>query len=440
MGNKNREHPVSWRWDTFTDLPGYVQAGSNHGMGATLITYGYDRQGIDNPGFRQAIKANKNASTPMTVTATRAKADDMDAKLSLTLVPGDPSYQNGRVFYQRTRGFYLGINLPLKVTFHEGVSPLAEADANARRIMQRGFTKRRRQFQGGVVIGELHKTVQMVLKPAKTLQTAVRTHISRTSKLVKRATGTASKKKIIADTYLEATFGWSPLIADVRDGAKALARLVTRDALERQQFRAHGIASSPVSSQHSFVDGPAIIFGAPMRFSVEQATRRDCEVIYYGLYTSKLRRPETAVGLCEDIIAKSGFRFEDWAPTAWELIPWSFFIDYFTNVGDVLEEVANGYTSVAWVTRVIVDSTIKTWDASPDYKGTYDTFILSYPKQWVGFEGLQTHAESELRTVTRNPTGVDLFTRQLRFSLPEGRQWLNIAALALGGKPRQPFY
>jgi len=43
-----------------------------------------------------------------------------------------------------------------------------------------------------------------------------------------------------------------------------------------------------------------------------------------------------------------GLSWSNVLPTAWELIPFSFLVDYFTNVGAVIEGVGTGTVGLAW--------------------------------------------------------------------------------------------
>jgi hypothetical protein len=419
-------------------LPSYVNQGINYSQGGLVLDMVYDRVGANVPDRFRKIKALQNASGAMTVTCRRAEAGDCEAELRLRTPATGPGSEKEYVI--KPKGVYQGVNLPLEQTVHQLAPSFGNADAVARRCLQKNFTRRRRQIQGGVVIGEFGKTVAMVLKPARTLQSSILRFAKRTKKLVKRlGTKRQSAAKIIADHYLEATFGWSPLIADIRDGAKAVARIVTRDALERQQFRCWGNEVLPQSTSHvTGVSYAPLVFGAGTFFDVENSLEEEFEVIFYGMYASKLRRPDTAYGLCQDIIKKSGFDLNDIAPQVWELIPWSFFIDYFTNIGDLLEECANIYTDVAWVTRVTIHTTRHTRRFTPNMEQTRKQFGQGpvYPSDsWISFSGASGHSTYELKTISRSINGIDLFPREISFSLPFGRQWLNIAALAIGARP-----
>jgi len=441
MGNKSSTRLRSFRLRTHTDIPGYVNQGIADGTFFTSRTVGYTRTANNVPARRQLISQMKNATGAMFVQVSNVEASGHNAELKLLLpVPGGDNNSKA-LYYIETNGSRNGIDVPIEVTNHL-LAPTSEAYRNSFRVLQQNFTRRRRQISGIVVAGELGKALTMIMKPAKSLQTAIGGYFGRLAKAKKRPPPSGGFKKVLADTYLEETFGWQPLLADVRDGARTLARVVTRDALERQQFRAHGGTSVPVSSAVASVEAGQLVFGASLWFKRTEIQFYEQEVIHYGMYATRLRNPSLAASLTDDLITKSGFRFEDWAPSAWELAPWSFLVDYFTNVGDVLETCANIYTHLAWAARVDIENSVLRWDLVPDVEKTKAQFgggPVFAADNYHSYSGNHARGQSSYRTVFRGAGG-DLFSRELNFQLPFGRQWLNIAALALGARPPKPFY
>jgi hypothetical protein len=53
-----------------------------------------------------------------------------------------------------------------------------------------------------------------------------------------------------------------------------------------------------------------------------------------------------------------GLSPEEFVPTVWELLPWSFLVDYFTNIGDILEAGATDTSTVAWIEQATIRSRI----------------------------------------------------------------------------------
>lgn len=123
----------------------------------------------------------------------------------------------------------------------------------------------------------------------------------------------------------------------------------------------------------------------------------------------------------------SGFSLRDWVPTLWNCIPYSFVIDYFTNVGDVVEFYSTDLSSVVGISKSVkreqTQHMVWTLDAQA-------TAALGGGVSWVGSDlGRFTR-----RRVTFTRTLVDPVTLDVRFEaenpLPKPKKFFNLAALA----------
>lgn len=114
----------------------------------------------------------------------------------------------------------------------------------------------------------------------------------------------------VAGRWLELQFGWLPLMSQVSEGMIAF----TKPYLEPRKFsRIKGAAVSNELYEASI---------APSLFSVD------------GNY---LRIFTYTYDLVEELPLMQSIGMFDLAGTAWEAIPWSFFVDYFVNIGDFLD-------------------------------------------------------------------------------------------------------
>lgn len=432
MGNKIITRSASFRgrvWKRPYNQPMSVR------YDGQVLSLGYTRTGSHNPKYRSWIKSGLNASGDMTVTVQNSEAEDRKDRViwRTSTDPNQPAYS--QMNEHGVEGIVTNTGTPVIVVQHSGSSSMVNARAIAIRCLQRKWTARRRQFQGGVFLAEFGKTVQMVVKPAKALQSKALSFSRRASKLAKRLPRGDSWRKTMADTWLEATFGWRPLLADINDGARALARTVTRDVLERQQFRCFGQDEQPVT-QSVLGHGP---IGYDGTYSVWYTTQRSVVsrsiVILYGVWSAKTENSSSAASSAWRLASLSGFNWEDVAPQVWEVIPWSFLVDYFINVGDVIEASCNTLNGPLWVEEVNILETEDLRKITLNVPFTKD----QYAGKIVSIDGPDTTCKGSYRTVTRKEYTGPL-QPTLRFQLPVDMQWLNIAALAAGGKPfTQPF-
>jgi hypothetical protein len=438
MSAKNLTRTASYRGKLWKRVPRPFDTYNEAYQGKTL-ELGYVREpGSNNPLYRVLIKQGQNASGSLTINVSNTEVTDMSSKL-LTRSIGDPASPYYNEVIQSGIEGAIGPVSPVAVTSHLGNPSSSKACGIANKQLHKIISLQRRQFHGGVVIGELGKTVRSIVRPAKALQGRILSYFNRANRLKRghkqRLGSRGAFLKDLADTYLEATFGWQPLISDVRDGAKALARYATRDYLERQQFRAFGADEVPVSSTSGIVGPYGYDSTVNQYFNQVRIVSGRFECIYYGAFVVKLRDVFGLATGCENIARLSGISLTDFAPTVWELIPWSFVVDYFTNVGDVIEAASNMYHGIGWITKVHIREThdVRTITGNSAHTRSF------MPTVFLSQDTAQARMHSSYRTVSRILTGFDLYP-SLSFSLPQGLQWLNLAALMAGGRPSQPFY
>jgi hypothetical protein len=115
-----------------------------------------------------------------------------------------------------------------------------------------------------------------------------------------------------------------------------------------------------------------------------------------------------------------GVSWSDVIPAAYELVPYSFVVDYFTNLGDVLEALCFNRSSVAWVSQT------DRWEAFQEVRN------LSPPN--TGHDTYQAYSlqgKEELRLTNVNRRSLDQVpVLGLSFRIPGVRQWVTTAALA----------
>lgn len=307
--------------------------------------FGRTKTGNYLPNWRRIIRSGGNATTTFS-------GDIADIKIT---------YANSRVdfetratlnsrweaFYSRESSWYQWVNInPIGHWSILTGDFFAKAEAKAIKSLYRSIWNANHQFQGGVFMGEVGKTVNMMGKAAKNLKGGVLDYISKAVGLRQGKGTKKSKEKAIADTYLEAVFGWQPLVHDVQDAAKALARLHHEKRGERTRFRAFGAEEGQASKSTG-----QVTFGfLYMNLNVYETAK--VEVIYRGF----LQGPKFEAGRpsMDRIISMGGFDLRSFVPTVWELIPYSFLVDYFTNIGDCLQAYVTDTSPVVnlWRTQI----------------------------------------------------------------------------------------
>lgn len=307
------------------------------------------RTGVPNPNWKRDIKAGVNASTAFTATAELLKIKPIHWELKFLLANGD--LRTARVRNMLYNESYPTIISTPTPNVNDRV---VEANAKAVKALYRKIRKVHSQFAGGVFLGEIMKTARMIARPAQALRTQISAYSKKAQALRKGPRGTSmdtASRKALSGLYLEAVFGWQPLLHDIRDGAVALARLVKDATPER--FRAFGVDEKILST----TEGVALFAGL-FNYGFKVVEKESAIVVYYGA----LRRTTMdylGQASTQRIIDLSGFGLRDFIPTVWELIPYSFLVDYFTNIGDLLEAATTDTSNVSRLTKVTITETTR---------------------------------------------------------------------------------
>lgn len=275
-------------------------------------------------------------------------------------------------------------------------------------------------IQGGVVLGELAQTLRSIKNPASSLRKLVTdwratgVELRRTARLQPLPVRRRLVQDAIADSWLETQFHWKPLLGDIDDGCRALAEINTNQALVAERVTAKAeVSANPSESHGSNGNGLA-------GWQTRVVTIEDVLVVYRGAMRvnardSLLMRPELL-----------GFNPASWVPTAWELVPYSFLIDYFTNIGDILAGWSLCRNDLAWCNRTVRRT----------YRKTSSTRTsLAYVKaNWTPTATSCTSRAAEviaLKTSVERSKFSGNFIPSFEFEIPGmgSKRWLNIAAL-----------
>lgn len=200
------------------------------------------------------------------------------------------------------------------------------------------------KLSGQVFLGELHKAISMIRRPFGKLRDGMIDFLYTTDSMRRdrrfRRMPTSKKLNIIGGTYLEYAFGWVPFIDDIQHGLELLDRLGNMD----RYIKVRAIAGKDSSNTAQ----PIIDLGinSSTRFDVYKKTKFENECLIVG----EVYRPATMVSPM-DFASKARMDFSEFIPTVWELVPYSWLVDYLTNIGDVLNTLAVDTSSVCWHSR-----------------------------------------------------------------------------------------
>ena len=267
-------------------------------------------------------------------------------------------------------------------------------------------------WRGGNFLAEIRETWHALRHPVKAFYQQTWDFAGK----VRKIGGVYKKRndyaKHLADAWLAFKFGVQPLVNDCNDAQAALEKLKNGTGHDQKVLSCFGRNSS--YSKASLVWQPWMVdsgwtSGHMIRYIVSHNTVRYLVAIK--------ATPEDR----STVANQFGVGVFDVVPAVWEAIPWSFFIDYFANIGQLLDSCRLWNAPVGWVNRTIRNST-----ATTHRDATIDVPVSGFNEYHI--EG-RPHLYALSRFVSRSASSAPSLS--FRFTCPglSSMKWLNIAAL-----------
>lgn len=370
--------------------------------------------GVSNPYYKSQIIKAENATTPLT--GSRRNVVIQGGRLEAQ------SNYNTKYWCQSKESLS-GAILPAP-EFHLPVAPPNHEDA--KRLAYTKFVKKAREkmtpFSGGIFLGEITRTLHMIRNPALALRRSLDAYFSELKKIQKRYSNYSPSRadekrrrlrRALAGTYLEYNFGWQQLMRDIHDAGVSLNNI--------RPFAVEKINASGYSQAYGNGDVAAISGGG------HQVLYRHTTCIEDSVHLKGGVRTSASV---PSVSESFGLNYPNFFPTAWELIPWSFFIDYFTNVGEVIAAATQVNSGLSWccMTEKVK---YETWCEIREVK-------LLNPNTYIALDSNPGAASLEDIDIQRS--SISSVIPSLGWELPGLKSWFNIAALALQGSIKRPFF
>lgn len=267
-----------------------------------------------------------------------------------------------------------------------------------------------KSLQGLVSAGEFGETVRMLNHTGRDLFRRTDTYLKDLAGLARHVTP-QNLTRMISRRWLEYNLGVKPLISDI-DGYMS--------AIDRYRSARPPTIHIRASSESEEKNLPLTSATSPGNIWVV-STGEKSSVYGFKIYGK--------VGLSDYHSAplrhEFGITFDEFFPTVWELIPYSFLIDYVTNIGAVIDAYSLNKSSVRWLAygerRISrCKTTVHMFpQASDSYTVKDRIFRYGTPltREWI--------------KVNRGEYFVSGLIPDLEFKLPgSSTKWLNISALA----------
>lgn len=311
------------------------------------------------PSFRQKIANLESATSPF-LAVSQSMALQSGTMYLHTASGGKASQWSHTTLSGPQVG---GIHPPVL----SGQTPATEAQAisNAKVDFLANLYKAQAVFAGGTFLGELKETLLMFRRNLLRVHDWNLDYLRNAIKALGRAHNRARLAKDVSGLYLEWAYGWKPLLSDLEDAIKACTELAKRPKVKF--ILGEGSSSKLLSSNSTLYNTSGIYWIRNVREDMRTYSKfsgvMKCQMAIDAAYLRHL------------------FGFDplrDFFPTIWNLIPYSFLVDYYVSVGDFVAGTFADTSSLAWVSATQVTSSQKTVGGQVDVGRTAGNYGIHF--------------------------------------------------------------
>jgi hypothetical protein len=301
------------------------------------------RDCVNVPGYREIIRNGGNATGPYKLDASKTEKA-LPGLWSMTTVSSDTPAQ---IETQVGSGFATNLSIPVS-----NPTSMSKANSIALSSAYRKIRQEQQHLNLLASAAEFGDVVRQFGAPLAALVDLTNKRLNRLELERRGLKGTVVFKRakwarIVASTWLEYAFGLAPLISDTRKVAEAYAHFNNDAEISRLTHRSKVVARGEDLAVSQGVNITQLLSSQIWirRNSVDSARSRVQYVV--GLSAP----PAADFGSNDRLLQLLGVNQANLLPAAWEAIPWSWLVDYFSNVGSILDAAATSTASVSWVCR-----------------------------------------------------------------------------------------
>lgn len=267
-------------------------------------------------------------------------------------------HDSGKLWGQSASKTFLGVGsiTPAKrVDFDQlfGTAPLASLrnEVNARLVKKILATS----FDSLTFMGEYAKTRAYIASLSSEIAQKTYTHEDkllhelRVGKLGVISTP-AKLLDVASRRWLEFAYAIKPMFKDMEDLGEAFAKLTLREQLQQPKAREEVNFSKTITDNYG-LPGIGIVGSRSRTYTRRCEVRQGTTLLATDPYFSG-----------QYVQRQLGMDPSNILPALWELVPWSFLVDYFTNVGDLISVSTSRLPSLhhTWGVELIEDTV--SWD------------------------------------------------------------------------------
>lgn len=373
-----------------------------------------------NPGWKTRIRRSELVHSDYSISRVTSRRSEVDFMAHKPQVYYDDW---GNPVYGTSKFWFNGVAHQSPPEYpDEGIVDIDALDQTAIKLLSKKTRERYEKLSGLVVLGELKKTLQMVASPARALRKALSAYLTRLQKSGRKMRGLTHKQKLAAvnQEYLAATYGWSPLISDVSNGAQALAEMLNR------RYYAAPVSTKWLNGTRKLVLRDQVIARALPWYGLSLINVREVDTVEETVKLRYWSWQDYSLNLWKSPtdLDTLGISFSAFVPSLWELLPWSFVVDYFTNIGDILAHEFTDWSHVQLVARQVRRTVVFKTHGEPNFDEFKYWWGLSnaYGSAWVS-----EHTYDSYQRLKFEPSSLKL---DFSLTLPGSRQSFNLSSLA----------
>lgn len=410
-------------WDYTRSVPWSYQDTNGYNLqGGKVVSFPQYRNAGRVPGWRQLIATQRSATGGLNVSLYDSYSYfQYDSEQF-----GD--IRHGPLYKRVGQGPYRGSP---QIGFPGYVDPgFAEAVQGAKLAWTRKLASKRSAVLAGVSAMEARESYAMIRDRTTQFGGYVTRYLDKTVKLrkqhrIKRGQPVRTLGKYLTaqnELYLEYSYGWAPLVGEVVAWSEEIAKNPFRGIKESENLMSKNTCRYTFSDTTPYESFSLV----PHHWKREMSLTKETK--YYGAWLL-----ESAVS---QRISGFGLSPHEFIPSLWELIPWSFVVDYVSTVGTVLQSLSLGQSRLAWsqtteVTTRTVNYSGPVFLPYGIYKSAAEAQALmyGYPNYVLTLSGSASLSHFSCVRAPGTPTDM---TPELELRIPNGHQSFNIGQLLAG--------
>lgn len=301
------------------------------------------------PNYRQTIAAGGNATTSLVGIRQTLKLGEIRYS-DLPLESGPYYNASTRCNAVTASGHNMAVG---SSTFPSVVAvPNSDAEYQAASKLLAAYIAAENTWRGGTAIAEFRDTLRMLKNPLRSTYRHTYSFVGKVGRLKKvYRRDPVRYGKLLGGLWLQYSFGLKPLMGDIRDAEKAFRTLQNwTGAFDTKRIGGTGRVTLQTEDYRN-----GGTWGA--RYAVHDRTTRYESIVRYS---GAIRCKPPGYNA---VLSEFGLDFTDLVPAVWEAVPWSFMVDYFVNVGEVLDSMKLAFADLGWMKKTVRNSGLRKWSA-----------------------------------------------------------------------------